>query len=142
MNERPRAVTVIGWFFRVGGILGMVFALPYALWGEDLFGEYWVDAFRRLSPTVLFLWAFFSSLICLLCGNGLLRGRNWARILVLAYCVVATLIAAVMYLGHPLYWLNLIGDFVFTVILWFFLYRPHAAAYFMGDSLLDELESA
>jgi hypothetical protein len=37
MNKRPTAVTVIGWFWRVGGILGMAFALPLAHWGKDLY---------------------------------------------------------------------------------------------------------
>jgi len=89
MTKRPKAVTVIGWFLRVGGIIGMIWALPFALWGQDLYGDYWVDALRRLSPTVLFLWAFSSSLLCLLFGNGILKGQNWARILTLAYCVFA-----------------------------------------------------
>jgi hypothetical protein len=138
MKERPTAVTVIGWFWRVGGVIGMVVALPFALWGQDLFGEYWADALLRLSTTVLFLWAFFSSLLCLLFGNGILKGQNWARILALAYCVVATLIAAVLYEGNPLYWINLIGDAAFTLIMWFFLYRPYPTAFFRGEVLMDE----
>ena len=142
MTKRPTAVTVIGWYWRVGGVLGMVFSLPFALWGQDLFGQYWVDALLRLSSTVLFLVAFLSSLLCLLCGNGILKGQNWARILALAYCLVGTLIAAVMYQGHLLYWFNLIGDLAFTVIMWFFLYRPHATTFFQGEVLLEEQGTA
>jgi len=130
MNKRPTAVTVIGWFWRVGGVVGMVLALPLAIWYQDLFGKYAVEAALRLSSTVLFLWMFFSSLLCLLCGNGILKGQSWARILALAYCVVATIIAAVMYQGHALYWFNLIGNLAFLVIMWFFLYRPTATAFF------------
>jgi len=133
MTERPTAVTVIGWLWRVGGVLGMVFALPFALWGQDLFREYWADALLGLSPTVLFLWMFLSSLLCLLFGNGILLGRNWARILALAYCVLATLIAALIYQGFPLYWLNLTGDLAFTLIMWFFLFHPEATAFFKGE---------
>jgi len=135
MKERPKAVTVMGWFWRIGGILGMAFALPLALWGQKLYGQYWTGALLRLSPTVLFLWAFFSSLLCLLFGNGILKGQNWARILALAYCVVGTLIVVVLYQGHPLYWPNLIGDLAFTVIMWLFLYRPSATAFFNEDEL-------
>jgi hypothetical protein len=130
MTKRPTAVTVIGWLWRVGGILGMILALPFALWGQDLFGDYWTGTLLRLSPTFLFLWGFFSSLLCLLFGNGILKGRDWARVLALAYCVLATLIAAVMYQAQPFYWFNLIGDLAFTVIMWFFLYRPHSSAFF------------
>ena len=116
----------------------MVFALPLALWGQDLFGQYWANALVGLSSTVLFLWAFFSSLLCLLFGNGILRGQGWARILALAYCVVATLIAAVMYQGYSLHWFNLIGNLACTGAMWFFLYRPHSTAFFRGEVFMDE----
>lgn len=111
----------------------MVFALPLAIWYQDLFGRYAVEAAQNLSTTVLFLWMFFASLLCLFCGNGILKGRNWARILVLVYCVGATLIAAMLYQGHPLYWINLVGDILFTVVMWFFLYRPPVTAFFRGS---------
>jgi hypothetical protein len=52
--------------------------------------------------------------------------------------VVATVIAAVTYQGHPLFWFNLLGNLAFTVIMWFFLYRPHATAFFKGELLLEE----
>ncbi len=120
----------------------MVFALPFALWGKDLYGQYWVDALSQLSPTVLFLVGFVSSLLCLLFGNGILKGQNWARILALAYCVVSTLMVALIYRGQPLLWLVLIGDLVFTVIMWFFLYRPEATAFFQGEVLREEQEPA
>lgn len=137
MTNRPTAVPVIGWFWRVGGILGMVVALPLALRGQDLFGQYWANTLLGLSPTVLFLWMFLSSLLCLLFGNGILKGRNWARLLALAYCVAATLIAAVMYQKYPLYWLNLIGNLAFTGIMWFFLYRPHVTAFFEAGGAME-----
>ena len=135
MNKRPRAVTFIGWFWRVGGIAGMVLALPLTIWYQDILGDYAVEATLRLSSTVLFLWMFFASLLCLICGNGILKGRSWARILALAYCVFATLIAAVMYQGHPLYWFNLIGNLAFIVIMWFFLFSPHATVFFREAGL-------
>ena len=56
MAQRPTSVTVIGWFWRVGGVVGMLIALPFALWGQDLFREVWVDWLLNLSPTVLFLY--------------------------------------------------------------------------------------
>ncbi len=114
----------------------MAFSLPLALWGKDLFGQYWADALLNLSPTVLFLWGFSSSLLCLLFGNGILKGRNWARIAVLAYCVGATVIAALLYDDNFIYWFNLIGDLVFTIIIWFYLYRPHVTAFFQQDEPL------
>ena len=135
MSKRPTAVTVIGWFWRVGGVVGMVLALPLALWGQDLFGRYWASALLWLSPTVLFLWAFFTSLLGLLLGNAILKGRNQARSLVLVYCVVATLIGAVMYQSHSLYWFNLFTNLVFTFIMWLFLFRPDATAFFKPEGM-------
>jgi hypothetical protein len=73
MNKQaPTSVRVIGWFWRVGGIGGMVLALPLALKGGEWWGSYWADSIRTLSPGVLFVWAFLASLICLLLGNGIL----------------------------------------------------------------------
>jgi hypothetical protein len=136
MTKRPTAVNVIGWFFRVGGILGMALSLPLALWGKELYGDYWADALLRFSPTVLFLWGFFSSLLGLLLGNGVLKGQNWARTLAVAYCVVATLIGAAFYQDNLLYWFNLTANIAFTAVLWFFLYRPAATAFFQGQEPL------
>ncbi|MGD2123305.1 MAG: hypothetical protein PVJ76_16250 [Gemmatimonadota bacterium] len=133
MTKRPTAVTVIGWFFRAGGILGMVFSLPLALWGRELFADYWPDALLQLSSTIYFLWGFLSSLLGLLLGNGLLKGRNWARTLTIVYCVVATLIGAALYQNNFLYWFNLVGNLAFTAVFWFFLYRPHVNAFLDGE---------
>ena len=113
----------------------MVFALPFALWGEDLYGQYWVDALLRFGVTVLFLSVFFSSFLCLLFGNGILKGQNWARILALAFCFVGTLISALIYQGKPFYGFVLIGDLAFSVMMWFFLFRPDATAFFHEDGL-------
>ena len=116
----------------------MVLALPLALWGKDLFGQYWIDPYLPLPSSVLFLLAFLISLLCLLVGNRILKGRNSARVFGLFYCIVGTWIAALVYQGHPLYWMNLIGNLAFIVIMWFFLYRPDATAFFRGGELLDE----
>ena len=116
----------------------MVFALPLALWGRELFGQYWADVYLRLPPSVLFLLTFLISLLCLLVGNGILKGRNSARVLGLSYCALGTLTAAVVYQGHPLLWITLSGDLAFLVIMWFFLYRPSATAFFRGEELLEE----
>jgi hypothetical protein len=130
MVIRPKAVTVIGWLWRVCGVIGMVVALPFARWGKYLFGDYWADFLLRLNPTVLFLWAFCSSLLCLLVGNGILKGQKWARTLALAYCVVGTLIAALLFIDDFIFWFNLSGDLAFTAVMWFYLYRPHVTTYF------------
>ena len=132
-KQRPASVKVIGWFWRVGGIAGMVFALPLALMGGEWWGSYWADSIRTLSPGVLFVWAFLASLICLLMGNGILRGRNWARVSILAYCAASTLIGIAIYRHHPIIWFNAIANLAFTGAMGFFLYRSDSTAFFQGD---------
>lgn len=130
MTERPTSVTFFGWFFRLGGIVGMVFALPFALWGQELLGEHWADSLHRVSPTVLFLYTFLSSLLGLLIGNGILKGKAGARTLALAYCVFAMLVAAVFYKKTELFWANLVGNLLFTAVLGFYLFLPKASGFF------------
>jgi hypothetical protein len=135
--KRPTAVTVIGWYWRVGGILGMVASLPLALWGEDFFGELSWNPYLGIPRTILFLWVFLASVISLLCGNGILKGRNWARVLTLVLCVAGTLIPLIVYPQHPLFWFHLVSNLAFIAMMWFFLFRPKSRPYFSGKELLD-----
>jgi hypothetical protein len=40
-----------------------------------------------------------------------------------------------LYKANSLYWINLIGDLAFTVVMWFFLYRPEATEFFKGEEV-------
>lgn len=79
---------------------------------------------------LLFLYGLISSLLFFVCGNGLLKGRNWARVLGVGFCFAAMLIALVGYEWTPDFWINLIADLIFTVIVWFFLFLPASNAFF------------
>ncbi len=138
MTNRPTAVTAIGWFWKVGGVVGMVCALPIALWGKAWLERYWSDFLLGLNPFLIFLVCFLSSLLCFLTGNALLKGQNWARPFVVAYCVVATLLGLIWYQDHPTRWINLIVNLIFTVIMWLFLYLPPVAAYFKTNKPASE----
>ena len=135
MTERPTSVTFFGWFFRLGGIVGMVFALPFALWGRELLGEYWAESLHRVSPAILFLYTFLSSLLGLLIGNGILRGKAAARTLALAYCIFAMLMAAAFYEKTQLFWVNLVGNVLFTAVLAFYLFLPQASGFFKAEKV-------
>ena len=138
MTERPTAVTVFGWFWRVGGIMGMIFAWPLAIRGREWLGDLATGPFWQLPPILLFLYCFLASLLGLVLGNGLLKGRNWSRVLALAYCFVAILLSFGWYEKTPLFWFNLLVNLVFTLVMWFFLFRPHVTAHFKGEVLLGE----
>ena len=138
MTNRPTAVTVIGWFWKAGGVIGMVSSLPIALWGRGWFQAYWSDFLLGLSPSLLFFVFFLSSLLCFISGNGLLNGQNWARALILVYCVVAAFLSLIWYQDHPNRWISFIGNLIFTVIMWLFLYLPPVAAFFRPEEQSPE----
>ena len=136
--DRPTAVTVIGWYWKGGGILGMIGALPYSLAAPDLLGDYWGRPLRALGAPSLFVMAFVASFVCYLFGKGILTGRARARVAALIYCVVGivvgTLVWARTYPGDPLVWVNLVGSVVFTLAMWFFLYGSPANEYFRTET--------
>jgi len=137
MSERPKAVTVIGWYWRVGGVVGMVLSIPLAIVGADLWGEYYPNWYSALPSSILGLIGFLASLLCLLCGNGILKGKEWARTLALVLCFVSTL-AAVVFRDRPLYWFNLMGNLAFIAVIWFFLFRQETTVFFKGDGGLRD----
>ncbi len=98
-------MTVIGWYWKAGGVLGMIVALPYSLAGPDLLGDYWGRALRVLGSPSVFGMAFVASFVCYLFGKGILTGRTWARVSALIYCVVSTVVGtavwARIYPGDP-----------------------------------------
>lgn len=128
--KRPAAVTFFGWFWTVGGLLGMVASWPLAQDGADWVGSFSPGPFWQMPSTFVFLYSFFASLIGLLFGNGLLRGRNWSRFLAVGYGLAGALISFMWWETTPLFWLNLFGNLAFTGVMWFFLFRPEAEAYF------------
>jgi len=138
MTERPTAVTVIGWYLRVGGVVGMVLSIPLAIVGPELWGDFYPDAWLELPSSVQGFIGFVASLFCLLSGNGILRGQNWGRTLALIICGMSTL-AAVGHRSHPFYWFNLIGNLAFILMFWFFLFRSQSSAFFKGAEVPVEV---
>jgi hypothetical protein len=53
-------------------------------------------------------------------------------------CIVATLIGLVWYEKTPFFWFNLVWNVGITGVMWFYLYRPHATAFFRGEAPLVE----
>ena len=113
MNKRPFSVTIIAWIYAVAGVVGLAYhakefklARPF----ED-------DA----------AWVCLVRLLAIVAGAFMLRGRNWARWLSIAW------MAWHVYLSvfHPLS--ELIMHSVLLVVFAFFLFRPRASAYFRGS---------
>ena len=103
LNPRPLPATVIACVYIVMGAVGFVYHLGDSVWVELL----------RLAAIV--------------CGAFMLRGRNWARwllILWMAYHVVLSAYHSVS---------ELIMHTLLMVVIAYFLLRPKASVYFRAS---------
>ncbi|HYV27818.1 MAG TPA: hypothetical protein VFA77_09810 [Candidatus Eisenbacteria bacterium] len=113
MNKRPLSVAVIGWLFIAAGTVGLVYHAREFKTGHLFDNEaVWVCTVRAL--------AIFG-------GVCVLRGRNWARwllILWMAYHVVLSAYHSVS---------ELIMHTLLMVVIAYFLLRPKASVYFRAS---------
>lgn len=113
MIKRPLSVTIIGCIYIATGAIGFVYHLA---------------GFKGLHPFPYgALWVSLLRLTAILCGAFMLRGRNWARWLALAWIAFHVAISA-MHSAQEL----LFHVLVFA-ILTYFLCRSAAANYFRED---------
>lgn len=108
MNKRPLSVTVIGCIFIAAGVVGFA---------------HHVTEFRTQRSFEL-VWVCLLRLLAILGGVFVLRGRNWARWLCLAWIGYHVALSAFHTMSELVMHAVLFG--VFTYIL----FRPRAAAYF------------
>jgi hypothetical protein len=107
---RPLAVTIIGWLFIAVGAIGATYH------GTEL---NFADPFGN---DTLLLTAI--RLLAVLSGTFLLRGRNWARWLLLAWIAFHVGVSALD--THQ----GLVAHAVLLVVVAWFLLRPPAAGFF------------
>src|SRR3989442_16009799 len=108
MNKRPLSVTLIGWLFIAAGGIGLA---------------YHAAEFRTRRP-LEFAVVCFVRLLAVVGGAFLLRGRNWARWLLLAWMAYHVLLSV---LHTPV---ELVMHGVLLAVIAYFLFRPKASAYF------------
>jgi uncharacterized membrane protein HdeD (DUF308 family) len=110
MNKRPLAVTVIGWIFIVAGVIGLAYHI------------------RELNPQRPFkddvIWVLLVRLLAVLGGLFLLRGREWARWILLIWMAYHVILSAV----HSIF--ELIMHTLLFAVIAYFLFRPRVSAYF------------
>ena len=111
MNPRPRSITIISWLFIIFGSIALLYGL---LPLRDIPSHWYVHLSRILQ---------------IVAGVFMLYGRNWARLLLVAWIafhlVVGALNGAVTLAMHVA---------IFSVIL-FFIFRRDANAFFAGSSV-------
>jgi hypothetical protein len=121
--KRPTSVTVIAWFLIVTSLI----ALPFQLKGmnDPLAQELMA---RSMLPVSLQLGlAYFGLLLSLVCGFGMLKGRDWSRKLYVGWSVIGLLIGLIT---SPLK-LALLPGAVLLAIIAYFLLRQQATAWFV-----------
>ena len=110
MNKRPHSVTVIGCLFVAAGAVGFAYHLT---------------EFKAEGPLQYdVVWVCFVRLLAVLGGVFMLRGRNWARWLLLLWMAFHVILSAF----HSLSELLMHG--LLFVVIAYFLFRPQASAYF------------
>jgi hypothetical protein len=114
MNKRPRSISVISWLFVATGGIGLAYhATELKAWRPFEYDLVWVCLVR---------------LLAILCGAFTLRGRNWARWLLVVWMGYHIILSAF----HSLSELA-VHTLLFSLIA-YFLFRPQASAYFRGMS--------
>jgi len=114
MRARPLAVTIFGWLYVVVGVAGFVTHSRELL------------AHPAQSDS---LWAIGVSLAAILAGAFVLRGRNWARWLAVAWMAFHVVISI---FHAPI---ELIVHLVFLAATVWALFGRHAAGYFHPPDL-------
>jgi hypothetical protein len=123
MKKRPLSITIIGWLFIAAGAVGLT---------------YHATEFRAQTPFQYDVaWVCLVRFLAILSGGFMLRGRDWARWLLIVWMGYHIVLSAF----HSLSSLGM-HSLLFGVITWFLL-RPQAAVFFArarGEA--DEAESA
>ena len=110
MHKRPITVAIIGYLFIAVGSIGLIYHTVEEQHPFD--GE--------------LIWIVLLRLLAIVGGAFLLRGRNWARWLLIAWMGYHV---ALSVFHSPL---ELVVHVVFLVAIAWLLFRPDASAYFRG----------
>lgn len=112
MNKRPLSITVVSWIFIVAGVLGLAYH------ARDF------DPERPFDSD--FLWICVVRLLAIVCGVFMLRGRNWARWLLVVWLGYH---AGLSVLHTPF---EMVVHSLLLVGFLFLLFRRTASTYFGG----------
>jgi hypothetical protein len=110
MNKRPLSVIVIGLLYVATGLLGLAFHL------------------NEFNPQHPFqydsVWVALVRLIAIVCGVYMLRGKNWARWVALAWIAFHVVLSSF----HSRF--ELMVHSLLCATFAYFLFRPQASQYF------------
>jgi len=114
-NHRPLSVAILAWLYIGVGTVGFVAHLSEFRAGNAFhFDGVWIE---------------LTELSAVLCGAFMLRGRNWARWLALAWMAFHVILSGLdAFRGLAIHCL-------FLVVIAWVLFRPGAARYFRNPSV-------
>jgi hypothetical protein len=110
MNKRPLSVTIIGCVYILVGAIG--------------FGYHFPELMARNSFRSDIIWVELLRLAAIVFGAYMLRGKNWARWLALAWIALHVIVSAF----HDISQFAI--HVLFCAVLAYFLFRPVASRYF------------
>jgi len=118
MNKRPIAVTGVSLLMMAAGVFGLArgFAGTKTLWPF---------------PTDL-IWIVILDLTGIACGVFMLRGRNWARWLTLAW-IAGHVVIASFFMRQAI----LVHAVIFVLIAYLLIFRSDVQGYFRGAETRD-----
>ena len=112
MSKRPLSVTVISCLFVAAGVIGFAYHVTE------------LEAQRAFQFEVV--WVCFVRLLAIVCGVFMLRGRNWARWLLLVWIAYHVVLSA---FHSPS---ELVMHSLLFAVVAYFLFRARTSAYFRG----------
>lgn len=130
MKSRPTSITIIGYYLIVSGALVPISILYVLVDARAV--EYMKMV--RMPMSIQYINMFLKVLITLGCGIGLLKGKNIARFVFLAWNVIGFLVALFTIPAKML----LVPGMVFFLVLMIFLFSPKANRYFAFNESPDD----
>jgi hypothetical protein len=115
MEQRPRSITIVSWLFIIFGSVALLSGLLPL--GEVTFAQ-------RLSELKGHWMVHLVRILGIVSGVFMLRGRNWARWLLVVWIAIHIVISAL----HSAL-LLLMHVSIFAVVL-YFVFRPRSSSYF------------
>lgn len=124
MNNRPRSVTVISWFFIAFGTIALLTSLLPKLPGTEQANT----EFKSQHP-ILYAQMYFNVALAVICGVFMLRGCNWARWVLAVYFGNNVILSVIMSPSLKL----LLSRLLFALLFGFaayLLFRPQSTTFF------------
>ena len=122
--KRPKSVSIISWLLIIASIISLVSTV--ASYGNPIAHE--LMAQSPIPIPLQYVMTFVGLTLMLVCGIMMLKAKNWARNLYVAWSVFGLIIGVIT---SPIKAMMIPGA-VFLGIVAFFLYRPKVNSYFAG----------